>query len=167
MRPVFRLAAFALYLIVSGPVLADPANVLARWYDGLAAGDATVLAPLIADEAVFVLEDIGIEQNRDAFLESLPEWREAIAGGSIDWRLDEAGADTATVVEVHAHDRIGALYRVARVFAEFDLDVRTAKIQTLGEVIVDAFYVTHADGSLIDDRDLREELERSLLHAAG
>ena len=75
--------------------------------------------------------------------------------------------DTATVVEVHAHDRIGALYRVARVFAEFDLDVRTAKIQTLGEVIVDAFYVTHADGSLIDDRDLREELERSLLHAAG
>ena len=98
MRPVFRLAAFALYLIVSGPVLADPANVLARWYDGLAAGDATVLAPLIADEAVFVLQDIGIEQNRDAFLESLPEWREAIAGGSIDWRLDAAGADTATVV---------------------------------------------------------------------
>lgn len=81
--------------------------------------------------------------------------------------FDDDASDTATVVEVHAHDRIGALYRVARVFAEFDLDVRTAKIQTLGEVIVDAFYVTHADGSLVGDRDLREELERSLLHAAG
>lgn len=80
-------------------------------------------------------------------------------------RFDDAASRTATVVEVHARDRIGALYRVSRAFAEFDLDVRTAKVQTLGELIVDAFYVTHADGSLITDDALRRELERSLLHA--
>lgn len=80
-------------------------------------------------------------------------------------RFDDAASTTATVVEVHARDRIGVLYKVSRAFAEFDLDVRTAKIQTLGDLIVDAFYVTHTDGSLLTDPDLRAELERSLLHA--
>lgn len=82
-------------------------------------------------------------------------------------RFDDAASTTATVVEVHARDRIGVLYKVSRAFAEFDLDVRTAKIQTLGDLIVDAFYVTHTDGSLLTDPDLRAELERSLLHAVG
>jgi [protein-PII] uridylyltransferase len=80
-------------------------------------------------------------------------------------RFDDAASATATVVEVHAPDRIGILYRVTRAFAELDLDVRTAKIQTMGDLIVDAFYVTHADGSLLTDEALRSELERSLLHA--
>ncbi|WP_421118508.1 [protein-PII] uridylyltransferase [Aquihabitans daechungensis] len=80
-------------------------------------------------------------------------------------RFDDAASTTATVVEVHARDRIGVLYKVSRAFAEFDLDVRTAKIQTMGDLIVDAFYVTHTDGTLLTDPDLRKELERSLLHA--
>jgi [protein-PII] uridylyltransferase len=82
-------------------------------------------------------------------------------------RFDDAASTTATVVEVHARDRIGVLYKVSRAFAEFDLDVRTAKIQTMGDLIVDAFYVTHTDGSLLTDPDLRGELERSLLHAVS
>ena len=80
-------------------------------------------------------------------------------------RFDDAASTIATVVEVHARDRIGVLYKVSRAFAEFDLDVRTAKIQTMGDLIVDAFYVTHTDGTLLTDPDLRNELERSLLHA--
>ena len=43
--------------------------------------------------------------------------------------------------------RIGLLYRVTRVFASFDLDVRTAKMQTLGDLVVDAFYLTHTAAS--------------------
>ena len=73
----------------------------------------------------------------------------------------------ATVVEVHAANSIGVLYRVSRAFAEFDLDVRTAKIHTLGDLIVDSFYVTDADGGLLVDPVVRTELERSLLHAVG
>ena len=79
--------------------------------------------------------------------------------------FDDAASTTATVVEVHARDRVGVLYRVSRAFAEFGLDVRTAKVQTLGELIVDTFYVTDADGSLVTDPDVRAELERSLIHA--
>jgi [protein-PII] uridylyltransferase len=82
-------------------------------------------------------------------------------------RFDDAASTSATVVEVHARDRIGVLYRIARAFAELDLDVRTAKIQTMGDLIVDAFYITHTDGSLVTDEALRSELQRSLLHAVS
>jgi len=81
--------------------------------------------------------------------------------------FDDAASSTATVVEVHARDRIGLLYRVTRSFAELDLDVRTAKVQTLGELVVDAFYVVHSDGSLVMDPQVRSELERSILHAVS
>ena len=80
-------------------------------------------------------------------------------------RFDDAASETATVIEVHAADRLGLLYRVTRAFAEFDLDVRVAKVQTQGDVVVDTFYVTHLDGSLVTSGELRVELERALLHA--
>lgn len=80
-------------------------------------------------------------------------------------RFDDHASRSATVVELSAPDGIGLLYRVLQAFAELDLDVRLAKVQTLGEIVVDAFYVTRADGSRVDDPMLRAELERALLHA--
>ena len=81
--------------------------------------------------------------------------------------FDDAASLTATVVEVHAPDRMGLLYRASRAFAEFDVDVRMAKIHTLGDIAVDAFYVTRSDGSLLTDPEARAELERALLHAVS
>ena len=82
-------------------------------------------------------------------------------------RFDDDASGTATVVEVLAPDAIGLLYRVTRVFASFELDVRTAKVQTLGDQVVDAFYLTHAGGELVTDPDLRVELDRAIRHALG
>ena len=78
---------------------------------------------------------------------------------------DEASA-TATVVELQAPDRQGLLYRITRALADFDLDVRVAKVQTLGEVVVDAFYVTRHGAPVAQDPDLRQELQRALIAAA-
>jgi [protein-PII] uridylyltransferase len=80
-------------------------------------------------------------------------------------RFDDAASETATVVEVHAPDRSGLLYRLARVFAELSLDVSQVKAQTLGGLAIDAFYITHGDGSLVEDEEIRTELERGLRHA--
>ena len=82
-------------------------------------------------------------------------------------RFDDAASATATVVEVHAPDRVGLLYRVSRAFAELAIDVRVAKVQTLGDLVVDSFYVTAADGSVVSDPVVRAELERALLHAVS
>ena len=81
--------------------------------------------------------------------------------------FDDVASATSTVVEVHAPDRPGLLYRVARTFADFDLDVSLAKVQTSGHLAVDAFYVTDRSGGLVEDPGLRAELVRALLHAVG
>lgn len=79
--------------------------------------------------------------------------------------FDNETSSNSTVVEVHAPDSIGLLYRVTRAIAELDLDIRTAKIQTLGSEVVDSFYVRDRDGAKIVDDSYLAELERALLHA--
>jgi len=69
--------------------------------------------------------------------------------------IDDA-SDTATVVEVRAHDAPGLLWRVGRALGECGLDVRAARVETLGAEVVDVFYVTGPDGKpLIDPEDRR------------
>ena len=60
-------------------------------------------------------------------------------------------SDTATVVEVRAPDRIGTLYRITRVLAALDLDIRSAMVTTIGHEVVDVFYVVDADGAKVTD----------------
>jgi [protein-PII] uridylyltransferase len=64
-------------------------------------------------------------------------------------RTDQS--DTDTVVEVHADDEVGLLYRLASAFADLELDVRVAKVATLGQRVVDSFYVRDARGRKVDD----------------
>ncbi len=60
---------------------------------------------------------------------------------------------TATVVDVRAPDRIGTLYRITRCLADLGLDIRSAKVATVGHEVVDAFYVVDAGGAKVaDDR---------------
>ena len=62
---------------------------------------------------------------------------------------------TATVVEVRAHDAPGLLWRVGRALGDCGLDVRAARVETLGAEVVDVFYVTDADGQPLTDAGLR------------
>ena len=73
---------------------------------------------------------------------ALPPPRVLLPGGA---------SDSATVLEVRAHDRPGLLFTVARVLAAEGLDVRSARVETLGAEVVDAFYVTNALGGPLDD----------------
>jgi [protein-PII] uridylyltransferase len=79
-------------------------------------------------------------------------------------RVDNTASGTSTIVEVRAPDRLGVLYRITRAFADLDLDIRTAKVDTLGHEVVDSFYVRTSTGAKIEDRDHVRELERAILH---
>ena len=79
--------------------------------------------------------------------------------------VDNDLSRVATVVEVRAPDEIGVLYRITRAIAELDLDVHSAKVQTVGLDVVDAFYVRDRHGFKITDPDYLNELERSILTA--
>jgi [protein-PII] uridylyltransferase len=78
--------------------------------------------------------------------------------------VDNAASREATVVEVHAPDSIGVLYQITRALADLDLDIVSAKVQTLGDRVVDAFYVRDATGGKLDDPMRIVEVERALLH---
>ncbi|NCX48488.1 MAG: [protein-PII] uridylyltransferase [Gammaproteobacteria bacterium] len=76
-----------------------------------------------------------------------------------------------TLIELIAPDRAGLLTTVGRVFAEFGLDLSTAKIATLGERVEDVFYVTDSRGdNLYDDEfigRLKDRLEHELNALSG
>jgi [protein-PII] uridylyltransferase len=68
-------------------------------------------------------------------------------------------------VEVRAHDAPGLLWRVGRALGECGLDVRAARVETLGAEVVDVFYVTGEDGQPLADRERRRAIVGSVLAA--
>jgi [protein-PII] uridylyltransferase len=79
----------------------------------------------------------------------------------------DAESHTATVIEVRAPNRVGVLHRITRALAEVGLDIRHATVQTLGEDVVDTFYVHGRNGRRIEDAFHRSEIERAVLHAVS
>jgi [protein-PII] uridylyltransferase len=77
--------------------------------------------------------------------------------------VDNEASAAATVVEVRAPDGVGVLYRITRALADCDLDVRTAKVSTLGHEVVDAFYVTDARGDKVEEPERLVQVERTVL----
>jgi [protein-PII] uridylyltransferase len=59
--------------------------------------------------------------------------------------VDDA-SHSAAVVEVRANDEPGMLWRIGRALGECGLDVRAARVETLGAEAVDAFYVVDGSG---------------------
>lgn len=87
------LATLLVSAIVLPAVAAERHPVLDAWYSALLAADSGKLGDLLSSEAEIRLEDLGIVQTRQEFLDSLDEWKDAIDGGSIDWRSDPDAAD--------------------------------------------------------------------------
>jgi len=83
----------------------------------------------------------------------------------IFWFDDEATG--AVVLELRGRDRIGLLHRVAKALESEAVDVRWARVATLGASVVDSFGVAGegADGTV--PRTERKRIERAVLQAVG
>ncbi len=82
-------------------------------------------------------------------------------------RFFDNASSNATVLELRAPDSIGLLHRVAKTLADLSLDIRHARVQTLGNEVVDTFYVRTQAGGKVTDVDHRKEIERALLYAVS
>lgn len=80
-------------------------------------------------------------------------------------RIDNTAPDFATVLEVHATDRIGLLYTITKTLADLGLDITLAKVSTYAEDVVDVFYVQDLDGQKVTEDDHISEIRRAILHA--
>ena len=69
----------------------------------------------------------------------------------------------STVVEVRAADALGLLHAIAAALGDLDLDVRVAKIDTLGDRVVDTFYVRSPWGAKLSDEQA-DELTLAIRH---
>jgi [protein-PII] uridylyltransferase len=78
--------------------------------------------------------------------------------------VDDASR-TATVVEIRAHDEPGLLWRMGRALGECGLDVRAARVETLGAEVVDVFYVVDGAGQPVRDLHLRGQVAARVLEA--
>ena len=119
-----------------------------------------------ADIALAVRGRLSVEArlaDRIRDYSSLPRRPSAARPAEARVLFDNEASASATVVEVRAPDAIGVLYRITRALADCDLDVRTAKVSTLGHEVVDSFYVRDSAGEKIADQQYLAEIERAVL----
>jgi [protein-PII] uridylyltransferase len=124
-----------------------------------AGGRATATATVVDALAGAVALD---EQLRDRARRYRPA---PTAGVDRDVRVlvDTDASASATVVEVHAPDDVGLLARVAAVFVDLELDVGQALVSTVGDRVVDVFYLRDATGTRFEQRHAVESLRATLL----
>ena len=87
--------------------------------------------------------------------------RPGIDAVHVSFDLDASSA--ATVCEVHAPDDVGLLARLAAVFADLEIDVNAALVSTLGERVVDVFYVQDAHGAKLTEPLALERLRATIV----
>ncbi|MSO31483.1 MAG: [protein-PII] uridylyltransferase [Ilumatobacteraceae bacterium] len=95
-----------------------------------------------------------------------PRATTASAPAPLRVRIDNTASSNATVIEIHAPDQLGILHRMTKALADCGLDIRHARVQTLGNEVVDTFYVRTAKGTKVTDIQHQSEIERAILHAA-
>jgi [protein-PII] uridylyltransferase len=80
-----------------------------------------------------------------------PRRRASAQAFPTDVTVDNQASDAATVLEVRAPDAIGLLHRITTALFDAQLDVVSARVSTVGQHVVDAFYVRDAgDGKIFD-----------------
>jgi len=124
--------------------------------------DATLVA---ADLRRMLMGRLDVEDRLDRRARAVRPRGAAVPAPKVT--LVDDASDTATVVEVRAHDAPGLLWRVGRALGECGLDVRAARVETLGAEAVDVFYVTDGDGKPLAGEDLRRATMHSVLTALG
>ncbi len=91
----------------------------------------------------------------------------ALAPAAPTVRFDDAASSNATFLEVRAPDMVGVLHRITKAIADCGLDIRHARVLTLGNEVVDSFYVREANGGRINDEAYKNEISRAILYSLG
>lgn len=91
--------------------------------------------------------------------------RSAVAPAQPSVRFDDMASSNATFIEVRAPDTVGVLHRITKAMADLGLDIRHARVLTLGDEVVDAFYVRDSHGEKITDDAYKKEISRAILYA--
>jgi [protein-PII] uridylyltransferase len=80
-------------------------------------------------------------------------------------RMLPTGSEGVAIVEVVGPDSIGLLYRLTCTLSEMGLDITRSMVSTVGNDVVDVFYVEANGGLDLTEKADQDELRLALLHA--
>jgi [protein-PII] uridylyltransferase len=78
-------------------------------------------------------------------------------------KVNNQDSDFYTIVEVTGEDRLGILFEMTQALTDHGCDIHFARISTLGNRIVDVFYVQDTWGEKIEEKQKAEHLKETLL----
>jgi [protein-PII] uridylyltransferase len=90
----------------------------------------------------------------------------AAAPPELEVLISNEASSTTTVIDVRAPDGVAVLYRLSHTVSLAGLDIRSAKVATLGHEVVDVFYVNSPDTEDGKVPERRHDELRALLRAA-
>ena len=122
----------------------DMALEVYRGVDRFGRLDDTGRAAVEADLAGALAGTLGL---RERLADRFQRYRAAHASSDVAVSFDLAASSAATVVEIEAPDEVGLLARVAAVFTDLGFDVTAALVSTLGDRVVDVFYLRDEHGA--------------------
>ncbi len=79
-------------------------------------------------------------------------------------KVNNQDSDFYTIVEVVGEDRMGALYELTQALTDHGCDIHFSRISTLGNRIIDVFYVQDNLGEKIEGKDEMASLRQTLLN---
>ena len=79
-------------------------------------------------------------------------------------KINNHDSDFYTIVEVTGEDRLGILYEITQALTDYGCDIHFARISTLGNRIVDVFYIQDTWGEKIEGKNRIDHLKQTLLN---
>jgi [protein-PII] uridylyltransferase len=79
-------------------------------------------------------------------------------------KINNLDSDFYTIVEVMGEDRLGILYEITQALTDHGCNIHFARISTLGNRIVDVFYVQDEWGEKIKEKQKTDRLKQILLN---
>jgi [protein-PII] uridylyltransferase len=94
-------------------------------------------------------------------------FKKVIPGVPGEVKINNEDSDFYTIVEIVGEDRLGILYEITQALTDHGCDIHFSRISTLGNRIVDVFYVQDTMGEKIEGKERVERLRRTLLDRIG
>ncbi|HWR20865.1 MAG TPA: HD domain-containing protein, partial [Verrucomicrobiae bacterium] len=157
--------------ILSAQIFTLTSGMVIRHFRVDSGGGAAIEDATVWDRAVADLRDVLaggvavrelIKSRRKAVL-TQPIHKGALPPTKVEF--DNMVSEAYTVLDVRTRDRLGLLYLISSTLSDLGVDLRSAKIMTEAEQVVDVFYVTNKDGSKLMDEGRREQIRLALERA--
>jgi [protein-PII] uridylyltransferase len=79
-------------------------------------------------------------------------------------KINNQDSDFFTIIEVTGENRLGVLHEMTEALTDFGCDIHFARISTLGNRIVDVFYVQDEWGEKIKEKNKIDQLKKTVSH---